>query len=66
MQLLRGGNEMRKITVDIWRHIPAGTTIPNGYSNGYCTAPSEPGLYTLYEVADDMNRHVGWEWEKER
>ena len=57
---------MRKITVDIWRHIPAGTTIPNGYSNGYCTAPCEPGLYTLDEVADDMNRHVGWEWEKER
>ena len=57
---------MRKITVDEWHNIPDGTTIPNGYSAGYCTAPSEPGLYTLYEVADDMNRHVGWEWEKER
>ena len=57
---------MRKITVDEWHNIPDGTTIPNGYSAGYCTAPSEPGLYTLYEVADDMNRHAGWEWEKER
>ena len=56
---------MRKITVEDWKHIPAGTTIQNGYSNGYCTAPSEPGLYTLYEIASDSNVHEGWEWVKE-
>lgn len=53
----------RRITVDEWKHIPAGTTIPNGYSNDYCTAPSGPAsFYTLYEVADENNCHVGWEW----
>lgn len=56
---------MKRITVEEWRHIPSGTTVPNGYSNGYCTAPSEPGFYTLYEVADDNNIHVGWEWIRE-
>lgn len=56
---------MKKITVPEFQHIPAGTTICNGYPNGYCTAPSEDGLYTLYEMADESNCHVGWEWEKE-
>lgn len=57
---------MRRITVDAWKHIPAGETIWNGYAvNGTCTAPSEPGLYTLYEIASDTNTHIWWEWEKE-
>lgn len=55
---------MRKITVDEWKHIPAGTKIDNG-NCGFCTAPSEPGLYTLYQIADDNNCHAGWEWVKE-
>lgn len=54
-----------KITVDEWEHIPAGTTIANGYSNGYCTAPQEPGLYTLYQLVDQFNCHRAWKWEKE-
>lgn len=36
---------MTRITVDEWEHIPAGTKVANGYSNGYCTAPQEEGLY---------------------
>lgn len=57
---------MRKITIDEWKHIPAGETVENGYPvNGYCTAPAEPGFYTLYELASDENTHLGWEWEKE-
>ena len=57
---------MRRITIDEWKHIPAGKTIENGYPvNGYCTAPPEPGFYTLYELASDENTHLGWEWEKE-
>ena len=56
---------MQKITIKEWAHIPAGATVANGYSNGYCTAPSEPGLYTLYQLADDNNCHAGWEWVKE-
>lgn len=56
---------MRKITIDEWKHIPAGETVENGFAvNGYCTAPAEPGFYTLYELADE-NTHLGWEWEKE-
>ena len=57
---------MRRITVDEWKHIPAGETVENGFAvNGLCTAPSEPGFYTLYELASDENTHLGWEWEKE-
>lgn len=54
-----------KITVNEFRHIKSGETIANGYSNGYCTAPKEEGFYTLYEVADENNNHIRWEWEKE-
>lgn len=55
---------MEKITVDIWKHIPARATVPDGYGNEK-TAPAAPGLYTLWELADDNNTHQGWEWEKE-
>lgn len=56
---------MEKITCAEFMHIPAGTTIANGYSNGCCTAPASPGLYTLYELADSANCHIGWEWVRE-
>ena len=56
---------MKRITVPCWKNIPSGQTVENGYPNGYCTAPSEPGLYTLYELADESNCHAGWQWEKE-
>ncbi len=56
---------MQKITVDQWKHIPAGTKIWNGYANGYCTAPSAPGHYTLFEFVSERNTHVGWTWELE-
>lgn len=57
---------MRRITVDEWKHIPAGKTIWNGYAvNGTCTAPAEPGFYRLYELVSSSNTHLGWEWEKE-
>ena len=56
------GQKMERITVTSWQNIPAGQTVENGYPNGYCTAPSEPGTYTLYELADEHNCHAGWEW----
>lgn len=56
--------EEERITVDLWKHIPSGTSICNGFSNGYCTAPKEPGYYTLYERVKNAT-HVGWEWVKE-
>lgn len=55
---------MRRITLDIWRHIPAGDQVESGYSYNL-TSPAEPGFYTLYELADEHNTHTGWEWEKE-
>ena len=55
---------MRYITVDEWKHIPAGQTVPSGYSYDM-TAPAEEGTYTLYEIADESNVHQGWKWEKE-
>ncbi len=57
------GEGYRRITVPNWEYILAGEKVADGY-NGYCTAPSAPGRYTLYEIADQNNQHVGWEWEK--
>jgi len=58
--------ELRKVTCELWRHVPAGTSVPSGFgSGGDMTAPEEPGLYTLYELADDDNCHQGWQWERE-
>ena len=56
---------MKRISHPSFQHIEAGRRIDNGYPGGYCTAPSEPGFYTLYEIADESNCHVGWTWEKE-
>lgn len=54
------------ITTDDWKHIKAGERVYNGFAvDSYCTAPSEPGFYTLYELVDDNNNHTGWKWEKE-
>lgn len=56
---------MHRITVDEWKHVPAGESVWNGFAvNGTCVAPSEPGFYTLYELVVG-NTHLGWEWEKE-
>lgn len=56
---------MRKIPVQ--KNVPAGATVWNGYAGGNttCTAPADPGVYTLYELADENNCHAGWQWEKE-
>ena len=56
---------MRRITLDIWRHIPAGEQVESGYSYKLC-APDEAGTYTLYQIVDDKNCHQGWEWEQEQ
>lgn len=57
---------MKIITLDCWKHIPAGESIWNGFAvNGICTAPSEPGTYTLYEEVSEENMHIGWKWVKE-
>lgn len=57
---------MTRVTLDCWKHIGAGESVWNGFAvNGTCTAPEEPGLYTLYELVADGNIHAGWEWEKE-
>ena len=53
----------RKIVIA--KHVAAGETVENGYPNGYSTAPQVEGFYTLYELADEHNCHVGWKWEKE-
>ena len=55
---------MDKITNVCWMHIPAGTKVDNGFSGGYCTAPTKDGFYTLYELVHEY-QHKGWEWEFE-
>ena len=56
---------MRKVTCDYWKHVKAGDSVATGYSDADITAPAEEGYYTLYELADQHNRHAGWKWEKE-
>jgi hypothetical protein len=56
---------MRKVTCDYWKHVKAGDSVATGYGDADITAPSEPGTYTLYELADNNNCHCGWEWRKD-
>lgn len=56
---------MRRITIDLWKHISSNTEVPSGFSYTL-TSPAEPGFYTLYELVDEHNAHKGWEWEKEK
>ena len=56
---------MQKITVDEWRYIAAGHTIYNGFGSDTCTAPKEPGIYTMYELVNDGNTHAGFTWKRE-
>jgi hypothetical protein len=58
-------NIMDKITVDCWKNVSAGQTVPSGFSYDL-TAPAGEGTYTLYELVDtDSNTHQGWHWEKD-
>ena len=56
--------ENHSITCEEWLHIPAGRKIDDGYGN-YISAPKEEGFYTLYQIVDYRNSHVGFEWVKE-
>lgn len=53
--------------IKVCGNVRAGETVWNGYVGGQttCTAPEDPGTYTLYELAYDDNTHAGCEWEKE-
>lgn len=55
---------MYRITVNTWMNISAGQSVPSGYDYDL-TAPSNEGMYTLYEIVDENHCHVGWQWEKE-
>lgn len=57
-------NNVRKITVDEWKNIPAGAAVKDGFG-GYQFAPIGDGVYTLYELVDKRNTHQGWKWERE-
>ena len=50
----------------IQQHVPAGEEVWNGFIGGKttCTAPKEPGFYTLIEYAVN-NQHVEFDWVKE-
>jgi len=53
------------ITDDTWRNIPSGQIVDDGFG-GELQAPEETGTYTLYELADENNRHKGWKWVKDK
>ena len=53
-------------TVKIRSGILPGEEVPNGYAGQYCTAPEEPGRYTLYQLVHvDTWTHAGFFFEKE-
>ena len=59
------GEEITRVTVPIWDGIKAGESVKTGYSGQTLTAPTEPGIYRLYEeVYSDSNTHAGFVFEK--
>ena len=61
------GEEIRRVTCEYWKGIPAGETVGTGFLAGKTelTAPAGEGTYTLYELADSRNCHIGFEWVKD-
>ena len=54
-----------RVTVPIWDGIKSGESVKTGYSGQTLTAPTEPGIYRLYEeVYSDSNTHAGFVFEK--
>lgn len=54
-----------RLTVPIWDGIKSGESVKTGYSGQTLTAPTEPGMYRLYEeVYSDTNTHAGFVFEK--
>lgn len=57
--------EITRVTVPIWDGIKAGESVKTGYSGQTLTAPTDPGIYRLYEeVYSDSNTHAGFVFEK--
>ena len=57
--------EIIRVTVPIWDGIKAGESVKTGYSGQTMTAPTEPGMYRLYEeVYSGTNTHAGFVFEK--
>lgn len=56
---------MIKFTIEEWKNIGSGEFVETGYAEQSLKAPTEKGLYTLYELVNDNNTHIGWEWVKQ-
>ena len=57
--------EIIRVTVPIWDGIKSGESVKTGYSGQTLTAPTEPGMYRLYEeVYSDTNTHAGFVFKK--
>lgn len=52
---------MEDLKVLVYMNVPAGATVESGANEK--TAPTEEGLYSLYELADENHNHSGWKWE---
>ena len=54
-----------RVTVPIWDGIKSGESVKTGYSGQTLTAPTEPGMYRLYEkVYSGTNTHAGFVFVK--
>lgn len=58
---------MRNHEILLYDNVKSGETVWNGFMGGEteCTAPEKPEneLWSLFEIADENNNHVGWHWE---
>lgn len=52
-----------RITIPCHWGIKAGQEVDTGFPGIVLTAPSEPGEYTIYELAEG-NTHAGWVFKK--
>ena len=48
---------MRELKVLVYMNVPSGTKVETGV--GKKAAPTEEGLYSLYEFADENHNHSG-------
>lgn len=56
----------KEIEYVVEESVAPGAVVWTGYSGHYLTAPKEEGTYALYEIADENNMHLRFEWREEK
>jgi len=51
--------------IKIAERIPSCKQIYNEGVGAYISAPRQPGFYSLYLLANDQHKGIGWQWKRE-